>query len=118
MRQDIAPNRFFRVGLKILSFRNHKISKNEQRLEDFISYHEGKRGAGVGRHLVRDEDGHVVLLRDLLQARHHLGEVLLPVCQLAAARVVHSEERHDTVDHEQFEDAWLIVELQKVHTVD
>ena len=63
--------------------------------------------------MVSDENGHVVLFRDLLKARHHLGEVLLSVCQFAAARVVYSEERHDAVDYEQFKDARLIVELQK-----
>ena len=42
-----------------------------------------------------------------------MGEVLLSVCQFAAARVVYSEERHDAVDYEQFKDARLIVELQK-----
>ena len=48
-----------------------------------------------------------------MKARHHLGEMLLSVCQFAAARVVHSEERHDAVDYEQFKDTRLIVELNQ-----
>ena len=72
---------------------------------------ERHRGPGVSGHLVGDEHGHVVLLGDLLQLGHHLGEGLLPVRQLAAARVVHPEQRHDAVHDQELEHAGLLVEL-------
>jgi hypothetical protein len=36
---------------------------------------ERQRSARISRHLVGDEDSHVVLLRDLLQTGHHLEQL-------------------------------------------
>ena len=72
---------------------------------------EGHGGAWVGGHLVGDEDGHVVLLGDLLQLGHHLGQVLLSLSQLPTAGEVDPEESHDAVHDQQLEDSRLLVEL-------
>lgn len=65
----------------------------------------------VGGHLVGDEDGHVVLLGDLLQLGHHLGQALLSLSQLPTAGEIHPEERHDAVHDQQLKDPGLLVEL-------
>jgi hypothetical protein len=57
--------------------------------------------AGVGHHLVGHVDGHVELLGQLHELAQHLPQHLLPLRQLAAARVVVPEDRHDRVDDQQ-----------------
>ena len=63
----------------------------------------GHSATRVSRHLVRDEDCNIKLLRNLLQAAHHPIKHLLAFGQLATPTVVDPERRHDTVDHEKRE---------------
>ena len=63
----------------------------------------GHAATRVRSHLVRDEDGHIELLRNLLQAAHHLIKHLLAFGQFTTPTVVDPEGSHDTVDHKQGE---------------
>jgi hypothetical protein len=53
--------------------------------------------ARIGGHLVCDEYRYVELLRDLLQLAHHTAELLLSLCQLSPARIIHTKQRRDRV---------------------
>jgi len=63
----------------------------------------GHAGAGVSHDLVAHEDGHIELLADLLDLAQHPPKHLLPLRELAPAREIHAEGRHDGVDHQQRE---------------
>jgi len=61
----------------------------------------GHATARIRRHLVRDKDGYIELLRYLLELAHDSVKNLLPLGELATTRVVDAEGRHDRVDDQQ-----------------
>lgn len=57
-----------------------------------ILYLEAHCSTRIRRHLIGYEDSHIVLFRYSLQPRQVLGQLLLSVSQLAAARIIHTEQ--------------------------
>lgn len=65
---------------------------------DLTGYEHGST-TRISTHLIGYEDSNIKLLSNFLQFTHHAAELLLPLGQLASARVVNSEQGRNGVDN-------------------